>query len=338
MAPVLPSSPTPQNFERYVRELVSPIVDRIAGGDERMTSTEVQASVKRGVLTQEEGALYLETVAKAHNLTKKARPNASTVTDKVGLRALIAGRKAAKGDGRISKGDALTAMPKDLAALFLYARGANQTSPTSEPSAPPATPPAPEPTDGYTLPSTLPALSKMTDGAAHSTLTFGDFKLTPRALAPAAASVAGSYSLGWPTFAQAYDLPAHQINALLTTEEATHRLAGILTLLAWDTPHASIQEHAASGGLGVATSAITSSEVSGYLAGALAGYDLEHSTSYNVSRLHAGFEWLAQSASHEPGVVLRRFQITADEQKMFAVMAISPADQQVRVFGWHNAI
>ncbi len=307
------------------------------------------------MLSREEGDLYLKTIARAHRATKAARPMASTVTDQIGRRALTAGKKAARGDGRISKDDALSAMPKDLASLFLYARGAKggATSPAPAPATPsaPATPPAPPglaapggfvipplPEGDWVIPSVLPPLTKLADGPTGAPMEIGGFDLTPRALSPYAAFVADRYSLGWPSFARVYELPAAQLQTLLTSEVDREKLAGILTLLAWGQPLETVQHTAATQHLSVGTAPIQQSEVSAQLAGGLAKYDIDSSTPHNVARLHAGFQWLADAASQEPGVVLRKFVIDADETKTYAVLAISPSDRQVRVFGWHNII
>lgn len=344
MSPKLPSSPTPQAFERYVKELITPIAQQAAGADRRLTQTEVKNAVKLGRMSTEEADLYQTPLAKAQKATKKQRPEAESVVGQVGRRALAAGKKAAKGDGRISKDDALRAMPKDLAKLFLHARSGGAQGGAPNPVTPPApgpspvTPPSPTPNipenyDGYVIPSTLPPLSAFA-GAPLTGIaqTVADLVYTPLVLSPAAKEVKDTHSISGGTFAHSVQVSAAQMQKILSDQTTFNRMAGVVGLIAWghDTSHAANDPDI------FAVTPIPAPQAADHLAGRVQDLGYDDGIPHNIERLRAAFQWFTDAARLDPATTFHRFQIHQDETRFYAVMAVSPGAKQVHVFGWGN--
>lgn len=339
-----PSSPTPRAFERYVQELVAPMAQKTAAADGRITKTEVANAVRLGRLSQEEANLFQLPLARGHTASKKQRPEAESVVGHVGRRALAAGKKAAKGDRRISKADALASMPKDLARLFLHARGAGLPigapapeliAPTPGPSpvtAPAVTPSIPENYDGHVMPVTRPPLSAFAGAQVGSAQSVADLVYTPLALSPAAQEVVNTHSIFGGTFAHSVQVSAAQMQKILSDPTTFNRKATVLGFIAWgyDTSHAANDPN------GYVVTPLPAPQVAEHLAGKVQDLGYDQGIPHNIDRLRAAFQWFTEAARLDPSTTLHRFQTHIDAIRFHAVMAVSPDAKQVHVFGWSN--
>jgi hypothetical protein len=173
MATRLPDSPTPKNFADAVVAAVEPIATAIAGADKRITKTEVRDGVARNRVTQEESDLAGETILRQLRRNGALRPTVGATMSGIRRRALRAGKRAADGDNRISMENAITALPSDLAKLFVHLR--HPQKPAKKPrvpgggEVPPMPPPASNPVvefENFNAPTVSITLGRPPDGVA----------------------------------------------------------------------------------------------------------------------------------------------------------------------------